>query len=146
MKKSKMIIDLLIWFFCYLQLLSSFSLSFNNFTKNLIKFCSYFSRWKKKLRKVEEILLTGLPIQEQIERESIFCDYLPMIRSISRSECVRLAGNSKRSNRFFNYLSSLNMHPDESQRTLMCNSFVVMNETKSSSWGILIQIRIPSRI
>nr|XP_018910845.1 PREDICTED: ATPase family AAA domain-containing protein 5 [Bemisia tabaci] len=90
-------------------------------------------RWKKKLRKVEEILLTGLPIQEQIERESIFCDYLPMIRSISRSECVRLAGNSKRSNRFFNYLSSLNMHPDESQRTLMCNSFVVMNETKSSS-------------
>ncbi|XP_018563949.2 ATPase family AAA domain-containing protein 5 [Anoplophora glabripennis] len=78
-------------------------------------------RWRAKMHVCEDVFLEALPPSTYIERRSIAADYMPFLRDISRSESRRAANNTKRRNRFRNYLQSLGISRNNNAVKIACN-------------------------
>lgn len=79
-----------------------------------------FFRWRTKHHVCEDLYQESLPPCSYVERKSAFLDYYPILRNISRSEIQRAANNTKRGNRFRNYLKELGIKCSENNVKLAC--------------------------
>ncbi|KAG5885924.1 hypothetical protein JTB14_010953 [Gonioctena quinquepunctata] len=83
-------------------------------------------RWRAKNHVCEDIFQDALCVSNKLERKSSALDYMPVLRNIFRSECVRATNNTKRGNRFRNYLKDLGVNCYGNTVKLACN---IMRET-----------------
>ncbi|XP_023020716.2 enhanced level of genomic instability 1 isoform X1 [Leptinotarsa decemlineata] len=83
-------------------------------------------RWRAKNHVCEDIFLEALSVSNHLERKSISLDYMPMLRNMFRTETIRASNNTKRGNRFRNYLKDLGVNCNANTVKLACN---IMKET-----------------
>lgn len=67
--------------------------------------------------------MSGLPLNVHCSHDAVFVDYFPSLRLLQRSENIRLALHTKRTNRFFNYLNGLGINASDSSIKYMCDTF-----------------------
>lgn len=77
-------------------------------------------RWRAKHHVCEDSFRESLSPWAYVERKSVVLDYYPILRNISRSETRRAANNTKRGNRFRNYLRDLGIKCSENNVKLAC--------------------------
>ncbi|XP_056638276.1 enhanced level of genomic instability 1 [Diorhabda sublineata] len=78
-------------------------------------------RWKTTLQEYENEFKKALLLST--DKKSSTLDYLPALRHITRSESVRAASNTKRGNRFRNYLKDLGVKCQDKTITNACRIF-----------------------
>lgn len=78
-------------------------------------------RWKTRIQECENEFNEGLLLST--DRKSSALDYMPVLRNITRSECARAANNTKRGNRFRNYLKDLGVKCQDKIITNACRIF-----------------------
>ncbi|KAJ8959748.1 hypothetical protein NQ314_006177 [Rhamnusium bicolor] len=78
-------------------------------------------RWRAKHHVCEDVFQEALSLSSYVERKSVTLDYMPSLRNISRLESVRAANNTKRGNRFRNYLRNLNINYNDNTIKLASN-------------------------
>ncbi|CAG9856580.1 unnamed protein product [Phyllotreta striolata] len=78
-------------------------------------------KWRTNLQEYETVYKETL--LSSSDRNSTSLDYMPTLRSITRSECLRAASNTKRGNRFRNYLRDLNIRCNDNVTKTACDVF-----------------------
>nr|CAI5832711.1 unnamed protein product [Callosobruchus analis] len=78
-------------------------------------------RWRAKHYMCENLFKEAVPCSTSLDRKAVATDYMPTMRCISRSENERAAHNTKRGNRFRNYLRNLVKHSNDSTFKVACN-------------------------
>ncbi|CAH1991030.1 unnamed protein product [Acanthoscelides obtectus] len=78
-------------------------------------------RWRAKQFVCEDLFKEALSFSTSLDRKAAALDYMPTMRCISRSEDQRAANNTKRGNRFRNYLRNLLTSCSDSTIKLACN-------------------------
>lgn len=73
----------------------------------------------------QEKLQGALLPTEFLQRRAVALDYMPTLRTIARSEFERAAQNTKRGNRFYNYLKNLGVHGGDSVYKSACDVFQI---------------------
>nr|CAH7755921.1 unnamed protein product [Callosobruchus chinensis] len=78
-------------------------------------------RWRAKHYMCEDLFKEAVSCSTSLDRKAVAMDYMPTMRCISRSENERAAHNTKRGNRFRNYLRNLVKHCNDSTFKVACN-------------------------
>ncbi|CAH1116432.1 unnamed protein product [Phaedon cochleariae] len=78
-------------------------------------------RWRAKQHHCADAFQDAISLSNHLERNSVSLDYIPALRNISRTEFIRAASNTKRGNRFRNYLRDLGLNRNSNVLTVACN-------------------------
>ncbi|KAJ3644861.1 hypothetical protein Zmor_022562 [Zophobas morio] len=85
-------------------------------------------RWRSKQFASEKKLQAALPLSESLARRAIALDYMPCLRTIARLEFERAANNTKRGNRFYNYLRNLGVRCGDTTYRVACDVFKTQDQ------------------
>ncbi|KAF2903673.1 hypothetical protein ILUMI_02514 [Ignelater luminosus] len=80
-------------------------------------------RWRTKRYKCNEAFREAIPFVCHLDHNSVNMDYLSTLRTMARSEVVRATNNSKRKNRFYNYLRGVGIDCNDSLFKTACDVF-----------------------
>ncbi|KAK4874504.1 hypothetical protein RN001_013864 [Aquatica leii] len=72
-------------------------------------------------------LLEIVPLVYHLQRDSINVDYFSTLRTINRTEMMRASNNTKRKNRFYNYLRGLGLNCSDTKFSTLSNVFSFEN-------------------